>query len=182
MLRLTTCSDWLNILLACHSEKLKLVAFLVSMVMTPAAVDNCLSCLVFLTDSFSDIALLMIDSIAPQSTRAFTRQVSDFQYLLPSGMTKLTKIIGLKCTEFSDLLDLFCLSSLVGFCRFLHMWSSCNALSKLLELIVCSQFFDSLLGFNLLMIISSLQPLSQLFFSLPLDLLLHASLSEDSES
>ena len=49
--------------------KLKLVAVLVLVVRTPAAVDHCRSCLVFLTDSLSALALARIDSLAPDGRR-----------------------------------------------------------------------------------------------------------------
>ena len=86
-------------------------------VRTPAAVDHCRSFLVFLNGSLSDFYLLSIDSLAPESTRALTSLVLDCLSLLPAGMTSLTKIIGLKCTCFTLLLDLVCLSLLVGFLR-----------------------------------------------------------------
>ena len=89
--------------------KLKLVAVLVLVVRTPAAVDHCSSCLVFLTGSLSDLALLRIYSLAPESTSALTSQVLDCLSFLPSVISSLTKIIGLKCTCFSFLLDLVCL-------------------------------------------------------------------------
>ena len=72
MLRSTTCSDLLISLLACCSGKLKLVAIFVLVVRTPAAVDHCRSLLVFLTGSLSALALVRIDSLAPESTRALT--------------------------------------------------------------------------------------------------------------
>ena len=43
-----------------------------------------------------------------------------------------------------------------------NKWASCNALSKLLELNLCSLIFDLPLGFNLSMITASLKPLSQI--------------------
>ena len=104
------CSNLLISLLACSSGKLQFVDVLVSVVRTPAAVDHCNSCLVFLTGSSSDFALVSIDSLAPESTRAFNSQVLDCLYFLPAGITSLTNIIGLKCTCFSLLLDLICLS------------------------------------------------------------------------
>ena len=88
-------------LLACSSGKLKLVAVLVLVMRTPAAVDHCHSFLVFLTGSLSVLALARIDSLAPESTRALTRQVLECLPFLPAGMTSLTKIIGLKCLCFS---------------------------------------------------------------------------------
>ena len=87
-------------------------------VRTPAAVDRCRSCLVFLTGSLSDFALVMIDSLAPESTRALNSRVLDCLYLLPAGMNSLTNITGLKWTCFSFLLYLVCnFFLLVGFCR-----------------------------------------------------------------
>ena len=138
MSRSTTCSDWLISLLVCSSGKMRLVAILVLVVRTPAAVDHCHSCLVFLTDSLSALALARIYSVAPESTRALTSRVLECLSFLPAGMTSLTKIIGLKCTCFSFLLDLVCLTFLDGFHRVFNMWASCNALSKLLELSLCS--------------------------------------------
>ena len=181
MLRLTTCSDWLISLLECSLGNLKLVAVLVLVVRTPAAVDHCCYCLVFLTDSFSDLDLVRIDSLSPELTRALTSRVLDYMSLFTAGMTSLTKIIGLKCTCCSFLLDLVCLYFLVGFFRVFNRWASCNALSTLLELILCSFIFDLLLGFNLLMINASLQPLSQFFSSLPIDILMLSSSSADYE-
>ena len=78
--------------------KMKLVAVLVLVVRPPAAVDHCCSCLVFLIGILSAFALVMIDSIAPELPRALTSRVLDCLYFLPTGMTSLTKIIGLKCT------------------------------------------------------------------------------------
>ena len=72
MLRSTTCSDLMISLLACSSGKLKLVAVLVLVVRTPAAVDYWCSFLVFLTSSLSAFALVIIESLAPESTRALT--------------------------------------------------------------------------------------------------------------
>ena len=163
MLRSTTCSDWLINLLACSSGKLKLVAVLVLVVRTPAAVDHCCYCLVFLTGSFSAFALVRIDSPAPESTRDLTSRVLDFLSILPALMTSLKKIIGLKWTFFSFLFDWVCLSLLVGFLRVFNRWALCNDLSNLLELSVCYLMFDLLLGSNLSMINASLQPLSQFF-------------------
>ena len=166
MLRSTTCSELLISLLSCSSGKLKLVAVLVLLVRTPADVDQCRSCLVFLTDSLSVFSLVRIDSLAPESTRS---------------LTSLTKIIGLKCMCFSFLLDLVCLSLLVVFFGVFNMWASCNDLSNLLELSVCYLIFALILGFILSMINPSLQPLSQMFPSLPMEILLILSLSADSE-
>ena len=53
ILRSATCSDWLISLLQCSSGKLKLGAVLVLVVRTPAAVDHCISCLVFFIGSLS---------------------------------------------------------------------------------------------------------------------------------
>ena len=86
-------------------------------VRTPAAVDHCRSCLVFLAGSLSALALARIDPLAPESTRDLTSRVLDCLYFLPDGLTSLTKVIGLKCTCFSFFLDLFCLTILDGFCR-----------------------------------------------------------------
>ena len=83
----------------------------------PAAVDHCSSCLVFLTGSLSAFDLVRIYSLYPESTRALTNRVLDCLSFLTSGMTSLTKIIGLYCMCFNLLLDLVCLSLLVGFCR-----------------------------------------------------------------
>ena len=102
-------------LLPCSSGKLKLVAVLVLEARTPAAVDHCCSCLVFLNVSLSAFTLVRIDSLDPESTRALTSRVLDCLSFLPSWITSLTKIIGLKCMCFSLLLDLFCLSLLVFF-------------------------------------------------------------------
>ena len=96
----------------CSSENLKLVAVLVLVVRTPAAVDHYHSFLVFLTGSLSALALAKIDSIAPESTRDLTRQVLDCLPFFPAGITSLTKIIGLKCLCFSLFLDLVCLTTL----------------------------------------------------------------------
>ena len=150
MLRSTTCSDWLISLLACSSGKLKLVAVLVLVVRTPAAVDHCRSCLVFLTDYLYTLALARIDSLASELNRDFNSQVLDCFSFLPAGMTSLKNIIGLKCTCFSFFSDLVCLTILDGFCRVFNRWASCNALSKLLEQILCSLMLDFLL-FNLSM-------------------------------
>ena len=116
MLRSTTCSDSLINLLACSSRKLKLFSVLVSVVRTPAASDQCCSCLFFLTGSFSDFYFVVIDSLAPESTRYLNSRVLDCVSFLPTGVKSLTKIIGLKWTCFSFLLDLVCLYFLlVGF-------------------------------------------------------------------
>ena len=96
-------------------------------------------------------------------------------------MTSLTKIIGLKCTCFSFLLDLVCLYFLDGFSRLFNMGASFNALSKLLELSLCSLILDLLL-FNLSMINLSLQPLFQTSSSVSVELLLLSLLLPDSES
>ena len=181
MLRPTTCSDWLISLLACSSGKLKLVAVLVLMVRTPAAVDHCRYCLVFLTSSLSALALSRIDSLAPESTRALTNQVLDCLSFLPAGMTSLTKIIGLKCTCFSFLLDLVYLNFLAGFRRVFNRWASGNALSKLLELSLCFLILDLLL-FNLSMINPSLQPWFQSSSLVLVALLLLTSLLPNYES
>ena len=133
MLRATTCSDWVISLLACSSGKLKLVAVLVLVVRTPAAVEHCRSCLVFLTWSLSNLALARMESLAPESTRSLTSRVLECLSFLPSGMTSSTKIVGLKCVCFSFFLDLVYLTILDGFHRVFHRWASCNALSKLLK-------------------------------------------------
>ena len=99
------CSDVLISLLVCSSGKLKLVAVLLLVVKTPAAVDPCRSCLVFLNGSLSAFDLMRIDSLSTESTRSLTCKVLDCMYFLPSGMTSFTKIIGLKCMCFSFLLD-----------------------------------------------------------------------------
>ena len=109
------CSDSLISLLACSSGKLKLVAVLVLVVRTPAPVDHCCSCLVFLTGSVSAIGLVRIYSLSTESTRDLTSQVLECLSFLPSGMTSLTKITGQKCTCFSFLLGLVFLTFLVGF-------------------------------------------------------------------
>ena len=181
MFRSNTCSDWLISLLACSSGLLKLVSVLVLVVRTPAAVDHCRSCLVFLTVSLSDLALVRIDSLAPDSAGALTSRVLDCLYFLPAAMNSLTKIIGMKYTCFSFLLDLVCLSYLYGFCRVFNGWASFNALSKLLELSLCSLIFDLLL-FNLSMINPSLQPLFQTSSWLSVELFLISSSLPDSES
>ena len=69
------CSELLISLLACSSVKLKLIDVLVLVVRTSAAVYHCRSCLVFLTSSFYGFASVMIDSLAPELTRALTSQV-----------------------------------------------------------------------------------------------------------
>ena len=150
MLRSTTCSDWLISLLAYSSGKLKRVAVLVFVARTPAAVDQCSYCLVFLTGSLSALDLARIDSLAPESTRDLNSRVLDCLSFLPSGMTSLTKIIGLKCMCFSFFLGLVWLITLDGFRKVCNRWASCNALSKLLELSLCSLMLDLLL-FNLSM-------------------------------
>ena len=86
----------------------------------PAAVDHWCYCLVFFTGSFFALALVRIDSLAPESTRSLNGQVLESMSFLSVGMTSLTKIIGLKCTCFSFLLYLVCLSLLVGFCRVIN--------------------------------------------------------------
>ena len=183
MSRSTTCSDWLINLLACISGKLKLVAVLVLVVRTPSDVDHCRSSLVFFTGGFSSFALVRIYSLSPESTRYLTSQVLDCLSFLPDGITSLTDIIGLKWTCFSFLLDLVCLYFLlVGLYSVFNMWESFNFLSKLLELSEYSLIFDLLLVFNVSMINASLQPLSQLFSSLPMDILLLLLSSAESES
>ena len=181
MLRSTTCSDLLFSLLACSSEKLKIISVLLLVVKTPAAVDHCHYCLVFLTDSLPSLASLRLDSLAPESTRDLTRRVLDCLPFFPAGITSLKKIIGLKCTCFIFLLDLVWLSFLDGFCRLFNRWSSFNALSRLLELSFCYLIFDLLLS-NLLVINSSLQPLFQISSSVSIELLLISSLLPKSES
>ena len=150
-------------------------------VRTPAAVDHCRSCLVFLTVILPALDLVRIDSLAPDSTRYLTSRVLDCLFFLPAGMTILTNIIGLKCTCFSFLLDLVCLSFLDGFCRVFNRWSSFKALSKLLELSLCYLLFD-LLVFHLSMINPSLQPLFQISSLVSVELLLISSMLPDSES
>ena len=86
-------------------------------VRTLAAVDHCRSSLVFLTGSLSAFALVMIDSLDPESTSALTSRFLDCLSFLSSGINSLTKIIGLKCMCFSFLLDLVYLSLFVGFSR-----------------------------------------------------------------
>ena len=172
MLRSTTFINWLISLFGWISGKMKLVSVLVLLVRAPAAVYHCPYCLVFFIGSLSDLSLVRIDSLAPESTRALTSRVLECLYLLPAGVTILTKIIGLKCMCLGFLLDLVCLFLLAGFWRVFNRWSSCNALSKLLELSVCYLIFDLLLFFTLSTINPSLQPLSQIFYSLPMELLL----------
>ena len=105
-------------LLECSSGKLKLVAVLVLVARTPAAVDHCCSCLVLLTGIVSDFTLVMIYSLSPESTRYLISRVLYCLSFLPDVMNSLTKIIGVKWTCFSFLEDLDCLSFLlVGFCR-----------------------------------------------------------------
>ena len=99
---------------------------------TPAAVDHCFYCLVFLTSSLYDFALARIDSLNPYSTRDLTSRVLDCLSFFPSGIASLIKIIGLKCICFSFLLDLVCLSLLVCFCGVYNRQASFNALYKLL--------------------------------------------------
>ena len=175
------CRDWLISLLSCSSGELKLVAVLVLVVRAPAAVDQCRSCLVFLTGSLSDFALARIVPLAPESTRAWTSRVLECLSFLTAGMISLTKIIGLKCMCFSFLMDFVCLFLLFEFFRLFNRRASCNALSKLIELSLCYLIFDLLLGVNLLMINVSLQPSSQMFSSLPMELFLILSSSADSE-
>ena len=96
----------------CHLPKVSALAT------RGTAVDHCRSCLVFLTGSLSDFALVMIDSISPESNRALTSRDLDCLSFLPYRMTSLTKRVGLNWTYFSFLLDFFCLSLLlVGFTR-----------------------------------------------------------------
>ena len=111
------CSDLLISLLACSSGKLKLVAIFVLVVRISAAVDHCRSFLVFLTGGLSALALVRIDSLTPESTRDLTIRVLNCLPFLPSGMTSLTKIIGLKCLCFSFFLALVCLTILDGLRR-----------------------------------------------------------------
>ena len=119
MLRTTTGSECFISLLACSSGTLKLVAIMVVVVRTTAAVDHCCSCLVFLTGILSALALARIDSLAPELARALTIRVLDCLSFSPAGMTSLTNIIGLKCTCFSFFLDLVCLTIVDGFRRVL---------------------------------------------------------------
>ena len=86
-------------------------------VRTLAALNHCRSCLVFLTGSLLDLALVMIYSLASELPRALNSQVFDFMSFLHAEITFLTKIIFLKCTCFSFLLDLVCVSFLDFFCR-----------------------------------------------------------------
>ena len=182
-MRSNTCSDLLISLLACSSGELKIVAALLLLVRTPEAVDRCHSWLVFLPESFSGFALVRIDSLAPELTGDLNSRVLDCLFFLTAEMTSLTKIIGLKCTCFSLLLDFICLLFLlVFFHNLFNMWKSCNSLSKLLVLSVCYIIFDLLLGFNLSIINASLQSLSQLFSLLLMELLLLSSYSAESES
>ena len=180
MLRSTTCSDWLISLLACSSGKLKLVAIFVLVVRTPAAVDHCRYFLVFLTGSFSALALSRIDSLAPESTRALTSRVLDCLSFLPAGMTSLTKIIGLKCLCFSFFLDFVCLTIVDGLCRVFNRWESCNAVSKWFELSLCSLMLDVILV-TLSMIIKSLQPFFQASSSVSVAMLLLLSFPPNSD-
>ena len=101
----------------CSSGKLKHVVVLVLVVRIPADVDHCCYFYVFLTGSLSDLALARIYSLAPEPTRDLTSRVLDCLSFLTAGMTSLTKIIGLKCTCFSFLLDLVCLTIFNGFRR-----------------------------------------------------------------
>ena len=71
------------------------------------AVDHCRSFLVFLTGSVSALYLARTDSLAPESTRDLTSRVLDCLSLLPSGMTRLINIIGLKCICFRFVFILF---------------------------------------------------------------------------
>ena len=106
---------------------------------TPGAVEHCPSCSVLLNGSLAGVFLVRIYSLAPDSTRALTSRILDCLSFLLSGMTSLTKIIGLKWAFSSFLLDLVFLPCLlVGVCRVFNMWASCNDLSKLLELSLCS--------------------------------------------
>ena len=86
ILRSTTCSDWLISLLECSSGKLKLVDVLVFVARTPAAVDHCRYCLVFLTGSLSALALARIDSLAPESPRDLTTEMYMSQFFLRFGL------------------------------------------------------------------------------------------------
>ena len=148
MLSSTTCSYWLISLLAWSSGKLKVVTIFVLVVRTPAAVDHCRYFLVFLTGRLSALVLAIIDSLTPESTRALTRQAFDCLLFLPAGMNSLTKIIGLKCLCFSLFLDFVWITILDGLRRVFNRWASCNAVSKLFELGLCSLMLDVLL-FNL---------------------------------
>ena len=182
MLRSTKCSDWLIILLAYISGKLKLVAVLVLVVRTPEAVNLCFYCLVFFAGSLSAFASVIIDSLAPELTSALTSRVLDCLSFLPAGITSLTTIIGLKLTCFILFLDLVCLSFLlVGFRRVFNRLASCNALSDLLEIRLFSLSFYLLLVFNLSIINTSLQPSIQLLSSLLMELLLILSSSAEYE-
>ena len=69
-----------------------------SVVRTPATVDHCRSFLAFLTGSVSAFVFVIIDSLAPDTTRELTSQVLDCNYFLPAVMNSLTNIIGLKWT------------------------------------------------------------------------------------
>ena len=60
---------------------------------------------------------MRIESLDTDLTRDLNILVLDCLSFLPDGMTSLKKIIGLKCTRFSLLLDLVYLSLLVGFRR-----------------------------------------------------------------
>ena len=109
-------------LLAYSSGKLELVSVLVLVVRTSAAVDHCCFYSVFLTERLSDFSLVIIYSLVPESTRDLTSRVLDCLSFLTAELTSLTKIIGLKCTSFSLLLDVVCLSFLlVGFCRLFNV-------------------------------------------------------------
>ena len=107
-------------------------------VRTQAAVDHCCYFLVFLNGGLSALALAIIDSLAPESTRDLTSRVLDCLSFLPAGMNSLTKIIGLKCTCFSLFLDLVYLTIFDGFRRVFNRRASYNAVAKLLELSLCS--------------------------------------------
>ena len=62
---------------------------------------------------------MRIEPLAPESTRDLTSRVLDCLSFLPDVMTRLTKIIGLKCLCFSFSLDLVCFYFLDGFNRVL---------------------------------------------------------------
>ena len=76
---------------------------------------------------------------------------------------------------FQFLWDLVCLTILYGLRRVFNGWASCNAVSKLFELILCYLMLDFLL-FKLSMIIKSLQPLFQASSSVLVAFLLLLSL------
>ena len=161
MERLTTCSDWLISLLACSSDKLQLFAILVLVLRTLVSVDHCRSCLVYLTGSLPALALVRIDSLAPELNRSLTSWFLDSLSLFSAGMNSLTNIIKIL--------------------RVFNRWASFNAFSKLLELSFSYLIFDLLL-FNLSMINPSLQPLFQISSSMSVELLLISSSLPDSES